>query len=109
MLKYTGRGPTRARTTISDHLVVVVLEDALTRGELSLVAAGEGEAVARQRRLFGQVMRGDTARTIEEVTGRRVRSVMTDVDPGANLVACLFVLEELPEIGGARLNGDGAA
>jgi len=37
--EYTGRGPTRARTHISDEVVTVVLRDTLTKGERSLVPA----------------------------------------------------------------------
>jgi uncharacterized protein YbcI len=36
--EYTGRGPTKARTTIRDNVVVVILEQALTKGR-----AGPGE------------------------------------------------------------------
>ena len=42
---YTGRGPTNARTHISEDLVTVVLRDTLTKGERSLVPgrfAGRG-------------------------------------------------------------------
>ncbi|MDQ6778613.1 MAG: DUF2294 domain-containing protein [Actinomycetota bacterium] len=38
--EYTGRGPTRARTTIRDNVVLVMLEQTLTKGEQSLVAKG---------------------------------------------------------------------
>jgi Na+-translocating membrane potential-generating system (MpsC) len=41
----TGRGPTQARTTLGENGVFVVLQDTLTRGERTLVAAGEIEAV----------------------------------------------------------------
>ena len=110
MLKHTGRGPTRARATISENLVVVVFEDALTRGETTLVAAGEVDAVARQRRLFDQVMRPDAIRVVEELTGRRVRSLMSDFDPANNLATSVFVLEAPAEIGpDGRVNGDGPA
>ena len=110
MLKHTGRGPTRARATMSENLLVIVFEDALTRGETTLVAAGEGEAVARQRRVFDQVMRREATQMVEELTGRRVRSVMSDFDPANNLAASVFVLEALTQIGpNGRVNGDGPA
>jgi uncharacterized protein YbcI len=31
--EYTGRGPTKARTTIRDNIVLVMLEQTLTKGE----------------------------------------------------------------------------
>ena len=41
--EYTGRGPTKARTTLRDNLVVVLLEQTLTKGEQVLVEKGRGE------------------------------------------------------------------
>ena len=38
--EYTGRGPTKARTTIRDNVVLVMLEQTLTKGEQSLVNKG---------------------------------------------------------------------
>jgi uncharacterized protein YbcI len=106
MLKHTGRGPTRARATMAENLLVIVFEDALTRGETTLVAAGEGDAVARQRRVFDQVMRQEAIGVVEQLTGRRVRSLMSDFDPANNLAASVFVLEALVEIGpNGRVNG----
>src|ERR1700693_651624 len=40
MQAYTGRGPTKAKTTINEDLVTVVLADTLTNGERSLVESG---------------------------------------------------------------------
>ena len=47
--EYTGRGPTTARTTIRDNVVVVMLEDSLTKGEQSLVLKGRPEKVLEIR------------------------------------------------------------
>ena len=38
--EYTGRGPTKAKTLISDDVVAVLLADTLTRGERKLVESG---------------------------------------------------------------------
>jgi uncharacterized protein YbcI len=46
---YTGRGPTRARTSIRDNLVVVLLEDTLTKGERRLVRKGRDHRVIDRR------------------------------------------------------------
>ena len=53
----TGRGPMRAKTTLGDNAVFVVLQDTLTRGERNLVDAGESDAVLDLRRLWQKVMR----------------------------------------------------
>lgn len=41
---HTGRGPTKARTIVSDNLVTIVLADTLTRGERTLVENGPRRA-----------------------------------------------------------------
>jgi uncharacterized protein YbcI len=104
MSQYTGRGPTRARTTMSRDLVVVVFEHALTKAERNLVSAGQGEAVVNQRRLFQRVMREAAVAAVEELTGRRVRSFMSDLDADQDVAAALFVLED-----GVDADTDGAS
>ena len=42
----TGRGPTKAKTTLGENAVFVVLQDTLTRGELNLVQAGETDTMS---------------------------------------------------------------
>lgn len=52
MSAYTGRGPTEARTYISDDVVTVVLRDTLTKGERSLVSEDLDELVLTMRKAF---------------------------------------------------------
>jgi uncharacterized protein YbcI len=91
--EYTGRGPTRARTSIRDNLVVVLLEDTLTKGERRLVDKGRDIRVLDYRAEFQTAMREDAIARIEELTGRKVTAFMSanHIDP--NLAAELFVLE----------------
>ena len=93
LAKATGRGPTKAKTTFGDDAVFVVLQDTLTRGERSLVEAGEHEAVLDLRRRWQRVMRESCSRSIEELTGRRVIGFMSDnyIDP--DLAVEVFILE----------------
>ena len=63
---HTGRGPTKARTHISDDLVTCVMQDNLTRGEQSLVAHGEGDRVLETRRLHQRLMREDAIKGVEQ-------------------------------------------
>jgi len=72
--EYTGRGPTRARTHISDDLINVVLEDTLTKGEQSLVNDGETALVLSARNAYQRTMRTDLVILVEELTGRKVRA-----------------------------------
>lgn len=55
--EYTGRGPTRARTTIRDDVVVIMLEQTLTKGEQVRVDKGRGENVLALRRGYQEAMR----------------------------------------------------
>ncbi len=103
--EYTGRGPTRARTTIRDNVVVVLLEDTLTKGERALVAGGREEKVLDIRREFQEAMKQDCIAKVRELTGREVVAMMSanHVDP--DLAAELFVLDGPPAPGVA--DGDG--
>ena len=101
MSSYTGRGPTRVRTHLNTNVVLVVLEDTLTKAERNLVAAGESDAVSRQRRVFHTLMREEATSVIEEVLGRRVRAFLADISPETGIAAQLFLLERLPETGEA--------
>jgi uncharacterized protein YbcI len=93
LTEYTGRGPTRARTYISDDLVCVVLQDTLTKAERTLVGRGETELVLRTRKTFQNTMREDLVAGIEHLTGRKVRAFFSDnhIDPDMALES--FVLE----------------
>jgi uncharacterized protein YbcI len=91
--EYTGRGPTRARTHYSGDLVSVVMADALTKAERSLVADGKGELVRGVRQEFQRTMRTDLVEAVESITGRKVVAFMSDnhIDPDMAIEA--FVLE----------------
>ena len=45
LARTTGRGPTKAKTTLGPNGVFVVLQDTLTRGEQTLADAGQSETV----------------------------------------------------------------
>src|SRR4051812_45886856 len=72
--EYTGRGPTRARTTIRENVVVCITEDGMTKAERRLTQEGEGELVVTVRRKFQSTMRDDLVGGIELFTGQRVVS-----------------------------------
>jgi uncharacterized protein YbcI len=81
--EYTGRGPTRARTTIGDDLIVCVLADTLTKSERKLVDAGEESLVLEQRGTFQRLMRDEAVGAIETISGRTVTAFMSNnhIDP----------------------------
>ena len=89
----TGRGPTQAKTTFGSNAVFVVLQDTLTRGERTLVGAGESAAVLELRRLWQSVMRVSCSKKIEELTGRRVIGFMSDNHIDPDIAVEVFILE----------------
>jgi uncharacterized protein YbcI len=99
--EYTGRGPTRARTTISDDLIVCVLADTLTKSERKLVENREFKSVLDQRTLFQGLMRDEAVATIEAISGRTVLAFMSNNHIDPDLAVETFVLEpraEAPEV-----------
>jgi uncharacterized protein YbcI len=93
LARTTGRGPTKAKTTLGDNGVFVVLQDTLTRGEQTLADAGEHEAVLDLRHRWQMVMKRDVSREIEQLTGRKVIGFMSDNHIDPDLAVEVFVLE----------------
>ena len=91
--QYTGRGPTRARTTIGRDHVLIMLQDTLTTGERTLVDGGYAEQVLLTRRRFQEVMRPDATRMVEQLTGRQVVGFMSDNHANPDLGVEVFTLE----------------
>lgn len=89
--QFTSRGPTKARTTISEDLVVV-MADTMLQGERMLVEKGEGDSVLAMRRKFQVAMREELVGTVEAHTGRKVAAFMSEnhIDPGLGVE--VFVL-----------------
>ena len=83
MHEYTGRGPTKARTYVNEDLITVVLQDALTMGERSLVRDGEVSLVLASRKAFQRTMSGELIAAVEQLAGRRVFAFLSDnhIDP----------------------------
>jgi uncharacterized protein YbcI len=92
LARTTGRGPTKAKTTLGDNGVFVVLQDSLTRGEQVLAEAGEGAAVLDLRRRWQRVMQVDVSREIEQLTGRKVIGFMSDNHIDPDLAVEVFIL-----------------
>jgi uncharacterized protein YbcI len=101
---YTGRGPTKARTSIRDDVVLCLLQHTLTKGEQSLVRDGRGDVVLTMRRTFQQTMRESLVGGVEQLTGRKVIAFMSDNHIDPDLAAETFVLE--PSAESDRGSGD---
>jgi uncharacterized protein YbcI len=101
--EYTGRGPTRARTTISGDLVVCMLADTLTKGELSLVKDGHEELVLTTRKAYQNTMRTDIVAAVERITSRKAMAFMSDNHIDPDYAVEVVILE--PDHDGAATTG----
>jgi uncharacterized protein YbcI len=91
--EHTGRGPTKAQTTISRDSVAIILQDTLTQGERDLVAAGMADTVLRTRHRFQEAMREELIALVEGRVHRKVVAFMSanHIDP--DIAVEFFVLE----------------
>jgi len=90
---YTGRGPTRARTTIGSDTVVVTLRDSLTKAERTLASRGQALEVLAMRRAFQDTMREDLIAAVEGITGRKVEAFLSDNLYEPDVAVEIFLLE----------------
>jgi uncharacterized protein YbcI len=93
--RYTGRGPTRARTTVDENLVVCVLGATLTKGEQSLVEAGKHEVVLQARRAFQEALKDEAIDAVQEISGRRVVAFMSSNHIDPDLAVEVFILDPI--------------
>jgi uncharacterized protein YbcI len=94
--EHTGRGPTKARTTIDGETVVVILQDGMTKAEQSLVDAGKHAEVLGLRRTFQETMSDDLIAVVERLTERTVHAFMSANHIAPDAAAEVFLLA--PEI-----------
>jgi uncharacterized protein YbcI len=91
--EYLGRGPTKARTSIRDDTVVVVMSDMLTKAEHSLVADGKSDEVLQTRHSLQRTMRADMVSAVEDLTGRTVMAFMSTNHIDPDLACEILILE----------------
>jgi uncharacterized protein YbcI len=91
--EHTGRGPTKARTTVDGDFVAVVLRGGLTHGERALIGGGKHDEVLQVRRAFQETMEGELVAAVERLTERKVQAFMSanHLDPDA--AAEIFLLD----------------
>ena len=102
MREYTGRGPMKAQTTIRGNVVLVMLEQTLTKGEQVLVKKGRGENVLALRREYQEAMRDESSQRVAELTGRDVTAMMSANHLTPDLAAEIYILDGPPDFSGDR-------
>jgi uncharacterized protein YbcI len=96
--EHTGRGPTKARTTVDGELVVVVLRDSMTQGERALVRGGKHDEVLSLRRAFQETMSEDLVAVVERLTDRTVHAFMSANHIHPDAAAEIFLLDGAVEV-----------
>ncbi len=90
--EYTGRGPTQARASIRDDVVIVMLRETLLKAEHSLINDDKAALVVEMRRSFQQTMRKELSDAVEGITGREVIAFMSDSHLDPDYSVEVFVL-----------------
>ena len=107
--RYTGRGPTRARTTVGEDVIVCVMGATLTKGEQSLVQGGKADVVLHSRRAFQDTIRREAITAVQELSGRHVVAFMSNNHIDPDLAVEVFILEPEPSdlLDAPRVDGHG--
>jgi uncharacterized protein YbcI len=105
--EHTGRGPTRARTTLDADMVVVLLQDNLTKAERALVHAGKVTEVLYLRRTIQETMRADLIGVVERLTACNVQAFMSDNHIAPDTAAEIFLMDRDVGAGAKRLRASG--
>ena len=90
--EYTGRGPTKAKTTINESVVTILLADTLTTGERTLVDNGHADRVLQVRYDYQNAMRDDLVGLVERELERKVIAFMSQNHIDPDLAVEVFVL-----------------
>jgi uncharacterized protein YbcI len=91
--EYTGRGPTKAKTTVSENMVTVLLAQTLSKGERRLAENGHPDRVLQLRHDYQNVMRDDLVDIVERHLDRKVSAFMSQNHINPDLAVEVFVLE----------------
>ncbi len=91
--EYTGRGPTKAKATINESVVTILLADTLTTGERTLVDHGHADRVLQVRYDYQTTMRHELVGIVERELDREVIAFMSQNHIDPDLAVEVFVLK----------------
>jgi uncharacterized protein YbcI len=91
--EHYGRGPDGVRTVVGYDHIICFLENTFMPVEMTLIDAGESDAVRQTRLAFQRAMEDRFKHTIEEITGRKVRAFLSQVSLNPDISVEVFVLE----------------
>ncbi|HEY1518041.1 MAG TPA: Na-translocating system protein MpsC family protein [Solirubrobacteraceae bacterium] len=89
-----GRGPTKVRTLFADtDTVLILLEDALTAGERTLLNVGADEQLREFRQVIQDALESALRSLVERTLGRGTRALIAGFDPSQATAAHVITLE----------------
>jgi uncharacterized protein YbcI len=88
----TGRGPTRARTYITEDVVTVVLRDLLTKAEQVMAQHGQDAAIFEGRRAIQGILKADLVAAVQAATGREVEAFIGAIHLNPDVEVGTFLL-----------------
>jgi uncharacterized protein YbcI len=88
-----GRGPESVRTVVGYDHIITFLEKTFMPVERTLLDAGETEAVRETRLAFQRAMEARFTKSVEDITGRKVRAFLSQVSLEPDISVEVFVLE----------------
>ena len=89
----TGHGPGRAQVFYRSNVVVVVMQDAMTRAEHRLDAQGKRSLVLAMRGELHESLHDELVADVARLTGRNVTARLTSAHLKPDISAELYVLD----------------
>ena len=100
--EYMGRGPEETKTYLIDDMVLVRLRGVMTPAEKQLAGTGvdaHGRALIKQMRFeLLEKSRAPLEAIVEDITGRKVKSLHQDMSTTAGEQVILFTLDGSPRV-----------
>jgi uncharacterized protein YbcI len=93
--EHWGKGPTKARTTYAEDIVLTRLEQIFTQAEATLIRVGREEEVRNMRLAFQRELEHEFVGAVERLTGRKVQAFISEIHAATNMGIELFVLEPI--------------
>lgn len=95
MHDHYGRGPMQAKTYALDDLIVVVMRDSgFTALEQTFIDDDRSERVVAMRREFQHAMADRLKATVERLTGRTVRALLSQAHVEPDITVEVFLVDQ---------------
>jgi uncharacterized protein YbcI len=89
-----GRGPTKAKTYLTDEYAMCILEEVFTPAEKTLVQAGNEEQVKATRDAFQDAVEPQFREVVETATGKQVRAFVSVINISIDAAFEIFLFED---------------